>query len=136
VILFTLVVQGLSLAGFVRIFRVNEGDVEQQEHLARIAAAEAALNALEQRAINDAENAAVLTPLRQEYRARIARLHGAHDQSALAAAHDSLTELRRQMIATERRELFRLARSRSLDSNVLHELLGELDAAEIALGKR
>lgn len=133
-IIFTLVGQGLSLAVIVRLLGVGDDDTEREKRSARIAAAKAALEALEQ--LTGLGTAADLEAIRHEYLARIVRLGGSDEDPTLAPRHETLTEVRLEMIGIERRQLLLLRRRHAIDAETLQELSSELDAAEIALGAR
>lgn len=128
-ILFTLVGQGLTLAPIVRALRGGGSD-DHGARSPRIRAAEAALRALDALGADGTAAGAALEPIKAEYRARIAKLHGAD----LNAAEDQ--GARRAAIEAERRELIHMAQRHEIDEHLLHDLLAALDLAEVAAGRR
>jgi CPA1 family monovalent cation:H+ antiporter len=135
VVLFTLIVQGMSLAAIVRVLRATEDGDESDKRAARQATAEAALRAL---AGLDDIPSPIRETVRQDYAARLDHLREADNGAAKVARTPAgeTTQLRLRMIEVERLELNRLDLDGAIDHEALVALLGELDIAEIALRRR
>ncbi len=129
-ILFTLVGQGLTLAPIVRSLRASAGSDDLDGRSSRIKAAEAALQTLDALGAGGKAGDAVLDPIRDEYRARIAKLQGA-DVTLV-----DVRSARRAAIEAERKALLEIAGRHDIDEHLLHELLAALDLAEVAASRR
>lgn len=130
-IISTLLGQGLTLSPVVSLLRDRDWGVDEEMRAARIAAAEAALALLDSGGA--AASPADAASLRNAYGERLERLHpvaAVSREPGLAAAGASA---RRLLIQAERRTLLDLHRRQALHDDALHELLNELDAAELAL---
>ena len=121
VILFTLVVQGCTLAPLIRRFHfAPETHHAQEERFARIEALRRASDALEDAAAEGAASADDVSWLRAELRDRLA---AQQDPARALARH----RLRERMREAERRMLVRLRNEGAISDEVLRELEQELD---------
>ena len=131
VILFTLVVQGLTLPALIRKLGIEEDDVEEREEFAaRIAAAEAALARLE--ALGSEEWARDDTVERMKslynYRRRrfTARADG-DDSDGIEERSAAYQRLIREVLNAQRDELLRLRRDREISDDVMRRVQRDLD---------
>lgn len=121
VILFTLVVQGCTLAPLIRAFKfVPETHHLQEERFARVEALRRASDALEDAAAEGWPNADDVAWLRAELRDRLS----AHSDPQRAHHRH---KLRTRMRDAERRMLIRLRNEGAISDEVLRELEQELD---------
>ncbi|RYG87245.1 MAG: Na+/H+ antiporter, partial [Alphaproteobacteria bacterium] len=113
---------------------------QQEEDRSRIAAAEAALRAIEDAAHTMAEGksnpdlyADIAARLMELYRQRIeTRTHIGEDEAVAARQGDAIeSQLRLVGLAAEREELGRRARAREIDSETVKKLIREVDLAEL-----
>jgi CPA1 family monovalent cation:H+ antiporter len=138
VILGTLVVQGLSLGSLVRLLGLDHdsGD-EEEERLARIAAANAAIDAIDSLAENAALPREVLDRIRYTYSARIPQLSSQSTGDAENASHGDFADaVRLAAIAAERRAVLALRHGRKIGDGALHRVQQALDLLELAIKAR
>ena len=127
-VLGTLVVQGLTLRPLLSVLALPADDsVEQEVSLGRAELAQAALAALGDSPDEAADEARYV--LEQEYRARADR---GKDPGSSATG---LPDLRRQLLAAERRCLVALRRDERIGDDAFHVLEEELDWAEAEAGR-
>ncbi len=137
VVLFTIVVPGLSLPAVIRTLGVRDDGAEEREELtARIGAAEAALGRLEELAEEEWIPAGKIERLRSHYafqRGRFeARANGAPDDGY--EDHSQAYErLVRELIAAQRSVVVKLRNEGSISSDVMHRVGRELDLEETRL---
>ncbi len=138
VILVTLLGQGFTLAPLLRWLGVKDtGDEEEREEIAaRLRAAEAALQRLEELAGEDWMHPDALSHTRDRYRYRARHLRG-HADGAVdtrletkSAAH---LRLARELLTAERRELLRLRDEDEISDAVMRRVQRELDYEELLL---
>jgi len=132
VILVTIVGQGLTLPTFVRRLAPDEtGDREAAEHHARLVAARAALERLDdlQREHSAPEDA--LEHARRRYEIRLNHLEDGEDEEALPSAR----RLLRSLAETERETIERLHIDGELDQATARRLERELDLEEARLSE-
>lgn len=138
VILVTLVLQGLTLPLLIRRLKVvDDGNTEREEMEARLKAAEAAMERLEELIAenNTLKESAMVQWLRSEYEERIRQYcdvciamdTGNYEQLA------ALKVLQREAVATERRIVVKLRNQGMINDEVLHRLEHELDLEEVRL---
>jgi CPA1 family monovalent cation:H+ antiporter len=152
VILFTLVVQGLSMPAVVRWARLPPDPTEEWENLlAERTALQAALDAVGQKAEESRATAAVRDSLLEEYRARLDVLaKQMNDDDKTVRSIDEVgpdgdgrgaggdgdggeSALRLALLPVKRRAIAQLRRSRQIDDVVLRRIQARLDAEEIRL---
>lgn len=139
VILFTLVLQGLTLPLLIRKLKiVEDGNIEREEMEGRLRAAEAALDRLDE--ISTRNNALagseMVEWLRTKYNERIRRIsaccvaidRGSYDQLV------AFRNLQHEVIAAERRTAIRLRNQGEINDEVLHRIERDLDLEETRLG--
>ena len=138
VILVTLVLQGLTLPLLIRRLRVvDDGNTEREEMEARLRAAEAAINRLEELITEDdaLKNSAMVHWLRTEYEARIQQ-YSALDNAIDRGNYEQLATLKilqRETVAAERKVVIKLRNQGVINDEVLHRLEHELDLEAIRL---
>ncbi|GAA4225506.1 Na+/H+ antiporter [Actinomadura meridiana] len=140
-VLGTLLVQGLTFPALIRVLGVG-GERERYadtvaEAGAQHAAAQAALERLEELIAEDEVDAAVVDRLRElaEHRQlRVwERLGGGTGPEGAEVPTAAYRRLRREMLAAERRVFVRMRDERRLDDEVLSRVMNELDLEEAAL---
>jgi monovalent cation/hydrogen antiporter len=148
-ILITLVVQGLTLEPLVRRLGVieNPASLARQEALARHAGARAAMARLEELCDLEAAPEVVTTRLRQELQPRLDRAEAALDAmrgqplaadkpaSALQNGDFTYRAVRRDLLAAEALELFRLRDEGLIGEAVRRRIQRLLDIEEAGLGE-
>ena len=131
VILGTLVVQGLTLPALIRWLDLeDDGLAEKEEAKARIRAAEAALERLDELIDEDWVNADTAERLRGLYGFRRDRFRSRFDPESDGAIEDqslSYQRLRRELLEAERQELRRLRREGRIDDDVARRVQRDLD---------
>ena len=134
VVLFTLVVQGVTLRPLMHWLDLkDDGSVERELLIARAETARAAIEALDADASDPAAEV-----LRREYEARLqtaehAVSQGAHDASAQA---ESLVALQRRAVAAQRRKLVELRALGFIGDDAYHALEEEIDLFELTADVR
>jgi len=133
VIAVTLIGQGLSLAPLIRWLQLTADDTAvREENLARLAAARAALDRLDDLAGSSELSALAVQDLRRHYAARVVRL----DRTAAAGADGAVSglgNLRAELIAAERRALIDLRNRNLISDGVLRRIQRELDLEQVRL---
>jgi monovalent cation/hydrogen antiporter len=143
VILFTLVVQGLTLPAVVRWARLPDDPRERvEQHLAEETATRAARAAIDRRAAELGIPHGVVVRVRGQYEQHLEELELRHvdadgttvdgDPRALAAV-DSERRLRLALLADKRGALVRLRQQRRIDDLVLQRVQTQLDVEEVRL---
>lgn len=140
VVVLSIVVQGVSMAPFLRgLGVVKEDRGRRGYHLQRgeVLAARAALGKLDQVADTLAVAPDLVSDVRKEYERRLKTaeqaLSGAVREEA-ALREEVLTRLRRHLVTVERNAVRDAARQGLLEEGVAQELTGKLDAAATSLG--
>ncbi|MGD9538828.1 MAG: Na+/H+ antiporter [Alphaproteobacteria bacterium] len=132
VIVVSLVFQGLTLAPLIRWLRAGVmSDETEQEHLARLKVAFAAIEEIKRYAAEHELPAEFVEPVRKEYSARLKqeRLVG-----LAAGGFDEETRLLRMAaVSAERKRLVKLHRERQIGDEVLRRIQHELDIEELRL---
>ena len=139
VILVTLVGQGLSLPGVIRLLGLEADDRSSREaSKARIRAAEAALRRLEELAPEAWVRDDTAERMRGLYAFRISRF-SAHfddgDDGAIEERSAAYQRLRRALLEAERDALVELRRSGTIGDEVMGPILRELDLEETRLDR-
>lgn len=135
VILFTLVVQGLSLPAIIRWLKVeDDGKLRREEAAARLLAAQAAVTRIESLAGEPGNtlDQEVVARLVVEYQERIDRLAAECGQEQLTAAArlEQDHTLRRRALQAEREEMIRLRNKHVISDAVLRRVQFDLDMDE------
>ena len=134
VILFTLVLQGLSLPGLIKILGVGQDDTEQrEEELARAATARAALALLDQSTDRPYMRKGLVEGIRASYLRRLEHLD-AHTRGAIEDGHPQPAhDLRKELIDVERFTLIDLRNRNVISDTVLRRIQKELDLEELRI---
>jgi Na+/H+ antiporter len=131
VVLGTLVIQGLTLRPLLAVLGIKEDDtVDREVQLARAAAAQAALQALNEQPVSIAT-----TVVRREYETRLR----ASDQGESLPPVDDNSELavaQQRAIAAERRTITDLRRRGEIGDDAFHRIEEELDWVEVHVARR
>jgi Na+/H+ antiporter len=140
VIAVTLIGQGLTLAPLMRLLGVErERDWSPDEAIARLEAAQAALDRLDELERDGAITPERLRRMRELYRSRFRRcmaVIGGDAEEARAAAREPIerySELRRDLIGVERDALLGLRNEGRLKPDVWREIQRDLDLEEARL---
>lgn len=132
VIVATLVMQGLTLQPFVRMLNLQQRTDKDQEQAARLRAAEAALERLDELESEDGIPDDAVARMRDHYGYRRAKLSA---WSPGSPGHLSgYRRLRRELLEAERDALHDLRRRGELDDAILQRMRRELDIEEERLG--
>lgn len=137
VILVTLVGQGLSLPGAIRLLGLEADDRSTREgSKARIRAAAAAIERLEALAGEDWVRDDTVERMRGMYEFRVSRF-AAHfddgDDGAIEERSAAYQRLRRELLAAERDAVVELRRAGTIGDEVMNPILRELDLEETRL---
>jgi monovalent cation/hydrogen antiporter len=137
VILGTLVVQGLTLPGVIRLVGLeDDGLAEKEDAKARIHAAEAALARLEELIDEEWVRDDTAERLRGLYGFRRDRFRSRFDPDADATVEDRSTDyqrLRRELLDAERRAVLELRRHGRIDDAVMRRVVRDLDLEDARL---
>jgi CPA1 family monovalent cation:H+ antiporter len=139
VVLFTVVVQGLTLPALIRRLGVVDDGAEEEaeEHAARIAAAEAALAALDALAEEEWTRDDTVERLRGAYafrRRRFATLSGElEDEEGIVDRSLAYQRLMRQVIEAQRAAIVRMRNERLISADVMRRVERDLDLEETRL---
>jgi CPA1 family monovalent cation:H+ antiporter len=139
VVLFTVVVEGLTLPALIRRLGVVDDGAEEEieEQTARIAAAEAALGALDRLVDEDWTREDSVERLRGLYafrRRRFATLRGdLEDEDGLADRSLAYQRLMHELIAAQRREIVRMRNEGQISADVMRRVERDLDLEESRL---
>ena len=134
VVIWTLVVQGLTLAPLARALGLSGGEGENCEmNEARRIALQAALDHLEESRGHDRpEYAGVYDDLAQHYRERIEALTRASDDTTeTPMQYHKARALSHELLGVQRRTLLRLRQDGRIDDLVLRDLERDLDLQEV-----
>jgi monovalent cation/hydrogen antiporter len=131
VIVATLMLQGLTLPGLIRLLGVSDdGTAEREEAKARIRAAEAALARLEELLADGAVPPDTAQRLRgtlgfrrDRFRARLDE----GDDGAIEARSEAYQRVMRELLNAERAALLTLRNARVIDDNVMQRVQRDLD---------
>ena len=139
VVLFTLVVQGLTLPALIRRLGVVDDGAEEdaEEHAARIAAAEAALAALDGLATEEWTREDTVERMRRLYsyrRRRFATLRGdLEDEDGIVDRSLAYQRLMHEVIEAQRAALLQLRNDRMISGEVMRRIERDLDLEETRL---
>jgi CPA1 family monovalent cation:H+ antiporter len=137
VILFTLVVQGLSLPLVIRLLRVEpDGRDETEENKARKLAARAALDRLDALAGEDWTRDDTIDRTRGLYRFRTdrfaERLDG-REESSTEERSRAYQRLRRELLGAERDAVLELRREGVISDDVMNRVLRDIALEDVRL---
>jgi monovalent cation/hydrogen antiporter len=137
VVLGTLVIQGLSLPLVIRALGLEEDDeADNEEALARIRSAEAALERLQELEQEEWVLDDTAARLRGQYRFRIDRFTARADPDGdgkIEKRSLKYQRLRRELIETERRALLELRNTGEISEEVMRRVVRDLDLEESRL---
>jgi CPA1 family monovalent cation:H+ antiporter len=137
VILGTLVVQGLTLPGLIRLLRLEDDGLEAKEDTkARIYAAEAALARLEELVDEDWVREDTAERLRGLYgfrRSRFQARFDAADDGSIEQRSANYQRLRRELLEAERAAIVALRRDGRISDDVMHRIERDLDLEDVRL---
>jgi CPA1 family monovalent cation:H+ antiporter len=137
VVLSTLLIQGLSLPGVVRLLRLESDDLDEREDAkARIHAVDAGLARLEELADEDWVRDDTAERMRGLYNFRRnrfgARLDGSDDDGIEARSQD-YQRLRRELLNAERGAVVALRNEGKISEDVMHRVTRDLDLEDSRL---
>jgi Na+/H+ antiporter len=137
VILATLVLQGLTLPLLIRLLRVrDDGVTDEEERSARLAANEAAINFIEETARHDGVSPDIVRRLRAEYDDRVAQLQRDADNDGDrggAIATPAYQRLQQDALNVERDKIIQLRNDLIIGDHALRRIQRDLDLAEARL---
>ena len=137
VVVFTVVVQGLTLPGLIRRLDFYEdGRIELKETKARILAAKAAIERIEQLREEEWVREETADRMRALYEFRIRRFKARfddEDDGAIEEGSLSYQRLRRMILDAERGEVYRLRREGTIDDQTMHRIERDLDLEDARL---
>jgi monovalent cation/hydrogen antiporter len=137
VILGTLVVQGMTLPGLIRVVGLeDDGLAEKEEAKARIHAAEAALARLEELVDEDWVREDTAERFRGLYGFRQQRFRSRFDPDGDTSAEDRSLDyqrLRRELLDAERDAVVELRRTGRIDDEVMRRVVRDLDLEDARL---
>jgi CPA1 family monovalent cation:H+ antiporter len=137
VILVTLVGQGLSLPWLIRLLHLeDDGQAEREDAKARVRAAEAALERLEELAGEDWVRDDTAERMRGQYRFRTnrfrARYHGV-DDDGVEERSAAYQRLRRELLDAERRAVVELRNAGTITEAVMQRVQRDIDLEDSRL---
>jgi NhaP-type Na+/H+ or K+/H+ antiporter len=137
VVLFTVVGQGLTLPTLIRRLGVrDDGGEEREEIAARIRAADAALERLEELAAEEWTREDKIQKLRLQYgyqRERFAARAGEVEDNGYEDRSLAYQRLVRELLAAQRAAILRLRNEGAINNEVMHRIERELDLEESRL---
>jgi CPA1 family monovalent cation:H+ antiporter len=137
VILFTLVFQGSTLPVVIRAFRLEEDDsFAREEAKARVHAARAAIDRLDELLAEDAVREDTADRLRGAYQFRQDRFAERLDGGGGGEIEERSTayqQVRRELLEAERSAIYALRRDRVINDDVMHRLTRDIDLEEARL---
>jgi Na+/H+ antiporter len=137
VILGTLVVQGLTLPGVIRMFRIQPDDGEEREDAeARIRAADAALARIDELVAEDWVREDTAERMRGLYRFRQSRFSSRFDGESDGAVEEqsqAYQRLRRELLDAERAAIVQLGREGAVSGDVVNRVVRDLDLEDARL---
>ena len=137
VILVTLVGQGLTLAPLIRVLRIPEdGGAEREDAKARIKAAEAALERLDELAEEDWVRADTLERMRGQYRFRSNRFRARYngvDEEGVEDRSAAYQRLRRELLDAERAAVLSLRNDGIITEEVMQRVQRDIDLEDSRL---
>ncbi len=134
----TLVIFGLTLSPLIRRLGIGEEEaLAREEARARVAIAQSALRRIDELAEHEELPESIADPLRMTFEQRIHRLEPEAHEDATAGDEATIAqrirELRRDLIAVERRRLVEMRRRGEISAESLRRIEHELDLEESRL---
>ena len=137
VILFTLVVQGLSLPGVIRMLGLeSDGDAAREESLARIRASEAAVDRLAELEAEEWVREDTAERIRGLYRFRASRFTArldATDDGTIEQRSLAYQRLRHELLDAERNAVVDMRRAGEISDEVMNAVIRDLDLEDVRL---
>ena len=137
VILGTLVLQGLTLPGVIKVLGLeDDGRTVKEEAKARLYATEAALGRLEELVDEDWVRADTVERVRGMFAFRRERFRSRFDPSSdgeIEMRSADYQRLLRELLDAERQAVFQLRRERRIDDQVMRRVIRDLDLEEARL---
>jgi CPA1 family monovalent cation:H+ antiporter len=138
IVLSTLLIQGLSLPGLVRVLKLERDDDDQREDAkARIHAVDAALARLEELVDEDWVRDDTAERIRGSYTFRRnrfgARLDGGSDDDGVEARSQDYQRLRRELLEAERMAVVALRNEGRISEDVMQRVTRDLDLEDSRL---
>jgi CPA1 family monovalent cation:H+ antiporter len=137
VILVTLLLQGLTLPGVIKVLGVEEdGNLEQRESKARILAARAALDRIEELREQEWVRDDTADRMRGMYDFRIRRFSARFDEDddgAIDRQSEAYQRLRRKVLEAERAEIIRLRNVGKINDEIMRRIERDLDLEDTRL---
>ena len=137
VILATLILQGLTLPSLIKVLDVeDDGNLEQRESKARILAARAALDRIEELREQDWVRDDTADRMRGMYDFRIRRFSARfddEDDGAIDEQSYAYQRLRRKVLEAERAEIIRLRNVGKINDEIMRRLERDLDLEDTRL---
>jgi Na+/H+ antiporter len=137
VILFTLVVQGLSLPGVIRMLGLeSDSDADREESLARIRAAEAAVDRLAELEAEEWVREDTAQRIRGLYSFRASRFTArldATDDGTIEQRSLAYQRLRHELLNVEREAVVDMRRSGEISDEVMNTVIRDLDLEDVRL---
>jgi CPA1 family monovalent cation:H+ antiporter len=137
VILATLLLQGLTLPGVIRVLGVeDDGNLEQRESKARILAARAALDRIEELREQEWVRDDTADRMRGMYDFRIRRFSARFDEDddgAIDRQSEAYQRLRRKVLEAERAEIIRLRNVGKINDEIMRRIERDLDLEDTRL---
>jgi len=134
VIVATLLAQGMTLSPLIRWLGIGEDtDIHQEEHLARLKIAYAAITEVERLAAEGTYDPAVVVAVRAEFDSLL--LQEQYTDTGLDCAHDPVRALKLAALGAARRRLIKLRRDAQIGDETLLAVQRDLDYEEARLGE-
>jgi CPA1 family monovalent cation:H+ antiporter len=137
VILTTLVFQGLTLPVLIRKLGIeDDGQIDEEERRARLQANEAAVDFIEQKAVDEKIAEDVMERVRAEYCDRIVQLTACREQAGNPGgviSTPAYQRLQQAALQVERRTIISLRDSHEINDEALRRIQRDLDLAEARL---
>jgi CPA1 family monovalent cation:H+ antiporter len=137
VVVFTVVVQGLTLPALIRkLDFYDDGRMERKEAKARILAAKAAIERIEQLREEEWVRPDSADRMRGLYEFRIRRFRARFDDAddgSMDEQSAAYQRLRRMILDAERTEVYRLRRAGTIDDPTMHRIERDLDLEDARL---
>ncbi len=134
VIVATLLAQGLTLSPLIRWLGIGEdADLHEEEHLARLKTAYAAITEVERLAAEGKYDPAVVVAVRAEFDSLL--LQEQYVDTRLDCAEDPVRALKLAALAAARRRLIKLRRDAQIGDETLLAVQRDLDFEEARLGQ-
>jgi CPA1 family monovalent cation:H+ antiporter len=137
----TLVAQGLSLPALIRVLELKgDSKAECEEHVARVAANQAALAYVEGVAKSEPENRTQLDILQAEYHERMIQLEREDDDEPEEGEAKPPTsrfhQISREALNVERETIIELRNQHRINDETLRVVLRDIDLADARLFER